>query len=357
MNTPHPSKAEAQELEPTASTSSVAPVHLRPILDELKQLGLDSESLFRGLGFGATDLDIPGFLVTQHEAATVVRRALLLIGNPNLGLELGMRSKITNLGALALGLMASGTLADGVQLAMRFPRSAGFMLSIHEDHSKDNHELIAEPLFDNHDIAPFLVDKLFAGMVRQRRYLAGADYVPAFVELVRQRPANAKAYEHYFKSPVRFGSLRNRLVSDLAHLRRPLPLANAMSFRLACELLEKEAALATGLSSIRLAVERVIRKSLPKVPTPANVATSLNISERSLRRKLAAEGISYSSLLDEGRKSRAMELVVNGRRPLAEVAVAVGFADVRNFRRAFKRWTGQAPSVLRDGLPPDAQAP
>ena len=333
-----------------ANTTNVAPVYLRPLLEEVRRLGIDDRPIFRGLGFVAGDLDIPGFLVTHAEATTVVRRATALIGNPSLGLELGMRSKITNLGALALGLMASPTLGDGVSLTLRFPRSAGFMLDVREDRNKDNHTLVAEPQFGNHDVAPFLVDKMFAGLVRQRRQLANTDYAPALVELVRQRPANGKAYELFYTCPVRFGSLRNRLVSDASWLRHPLPLANAMSYRLACELLEKEAEQSMSLSAIGQAVERAIRKALPKAPTPAEVAASLNMSVRSLRRKLAGEGISYSELLDDGRKSRAMELVVNGRRSLSEAAAATGFADVRNFRRAFKRWTGQAPSAIRDGL-------
>lgn len=335
--------------DPRASTTRVAPVYLRPILEEFRRVGADPRALFRGLGISAGDLGAPGFLVTHAEAATILRRAIPLLDNPNLGLELGMRSRITNLGVLALGLLASSTLGEGIGLSLRYPRSAGFLLTVSEDRLKDQHVLIAEPLFGNHDLMPFLVDKLFAGLVRQRRQLTGADYAPAVVELVRRRPANARAYEQFFQSAVRFGSPSNRIVSDPRWLVLPLPLADTMAYRLACDLLDKEAAQLTGLAAVGLAVERAIRKALPKVPTPAQVAASLNLSERSLRRRLAGEGVSFSGLLDESRKSRALELVANGQRPLAEAARATGFADVRNFRRAFKRWTGQVPSALRAG--------
>jgi AraC-like DNA-binding protein len=77
------------------------------------------------------------------------------------------------------------------------------------------------------------------------------------------------------------------------------------------------------------------------------VAHALNLSERSLRRKLEQEGLSFRGLLDEARKVRALELMAGDGNLLTDIALQTGFSDVRAFSRAFKRWTGRPPSSLR----------
>jgi AraC-like DNA-binding protein len=328
------------------STTTLAPVYLRPIVEEAARAGFDARALFHGLAFSASDLDVPGFMVSHAEAVELIRRALRVLDNSRLGLDLGMHSKITDRGALALGILAARTLGDAIALTLQFPRSAGYLLMISEERSDNRHALTAEPLHGEHDLVPFLVDLTFAGMVHVRRQVASEDYSPTVVEFVRKRPANASAYARYFRGTVHFGCLRNRLVSDLTWLDFALPMANAMSYRLSVQLLEREAEHAGSMSAIGQAVERAIRRALPMMAGPAEVAASLNLSVRTLRRKLADEGISYSGLVDAGRRARALELMVNGRRSFAEVAAETGFADARSFRRAFKRWTGVAPSEL-----------
>lgn len=330
-----------------ALTEKVAPVFLRTVLQECRRLGVYSLSLCRGLGFSAADLDTPGFMVSHLEAVTVMRRALSAIGNPALGLELGMQSNIANRGVLALGLLASATLGDAVHLMLRFPASAGLLVALSEERSAKQHELIATSLPGDQDLEPFIVDKLFTGLVRLCRQGTVAEFEPIAVELVRPRPADPKPYEAYFRCPVRFRSPRNRLASDAAVMNLPLATANPMSARYAEELLLREAS-QTSESAVGLAVARVMRQALPQATSSAEMASSLHLSERTLRRRLMESGLSYRTMQDEGRKTRALALVLNGKMDLAAVALQTGFADISNFRRAFKRWTGRTPGQVRD---------
>lgn len=349
MNAPtFPQQLERQTpVDRRSMTTNVAPVLLRPLLQEARRVGVDVPSLCQGLGFEPHDLDQPGFMVSHFEACTVVRRALAAIDNPSLGLELGARSNIVNRGALGLGVLASATLREAMRLGQRYPASAGHLLEVQDRDEDQGNVLTASPMFGNHDIAPFLVDYLFASSVRVRRTVTSSSYAPISVELIRSRPAYADRYEEVLGCPVRFDCSHNRMVSDIEILDRALPSADERSFRLAVDLLEREAAAAAGATPIGLSVERSIRRALPKPPTPAEIASGLNISERSLRRRLQDSGLSYQQLLDEGRKSRALELIVNSRMPLTQVALESGFSDLRTFRRAFKRWTGRTPSEMK----------
>ena len=77
------------------------------------------------------------------------------------------------------------------------------------------------------------------------------------------------------------------------------------------------------------------------------VANMVNVSSRSLRRKLEQQGTSYRHLRDSTRYQAACELLDNTTLSLAAIAEQLGYADARSFRRAFKRWSGLLPSDYR----------
>jgi AraC-like DNA-binding protein len=322
-------------------------VYLIPLLAAAEQAGIAGDALFHGLGLAAADLDVPGFTVTPNEANTVVRRALRLLAAPDLGLTLGARTRITERGAMALGLMAAATLGDAIVLTLQFPGSAGYLLAVHAERTGHLHQVIAEPEFGNDDIAPFLVDIMFAGSVRMRRQVTGTPCAPTTVELVRARPTHAAAYEKHFGCPVHFGRRRNVLAMASSWLDQPLPMANAMAYRLSRQWLDRELERAGRPSALGWAVERAIRRALPLALAPADLARSLNLGERSLRRKLAQEGLNFRGLLDDARKSLALQRMEVAEHSITDIALQTGFSDVRAFSRAFKRWTGTPPSALR----------
>ena len=94
-------------------------------------------------------------------------------------------------------------------------------------------------------------------------------------------------------------------------------------------------------------VERILRRDLRTPLSLSAVASQLCMSERTLRRRLAQNEISYQAILDDLRKKRALSLLGNVRMTLDEVAFEVGFSDAQNFRKAFKRWTGHGPRQTR----------
>ena len=82
-------------------------------------------------------------------------------------------------------------------------------------------------------------------------------------------------------------------------------------------------------------------------PLQPELARAVNVSDRTLRRRLQAQETNFRALRDTTRYERARDLLCHTALTMTDVAAAVGYADARAFRRAFKRWSGHLPADFR----------
>ena len=80
------------------------------------------------------------------------------------------------------------------------------------------------------------------------------------------------------------------------------------------------------------------------------VAESLAMNTRSLQRNLAKQGTTYSRLLSETRIRKAAMWLENSDKPIAEIALDLGYLNTSNFTRAFRRQTGVSPQFFRHNV-------
>ena len=86
------------------------------------------------------------------------------------------------------------------------------------------------------------------------------------------------------------------------------------------------------------------------LPSDELIAKAVSMSTRSLRRRLSAEGTTYSQLLDAVRRELAERYIADTSRSLGEISYLLGFSELSSFSRAFKRWTGKIPGEYRRSL-------
>jgi len=104
--------------------------------------------------------------------------------------------------------------------------------------------------------------------------------------------------------------------------------------------------------SIRAALLRRLTPALSNgVPQAADIARDMAMSERTLYRRLAEEGLTFRDVLTEAQSSLAQELLRDSDSSIAEIAFLTGFSEQSTFSRAFKRWVGQAPVQFRQQFP------
>lgn len=150
-----------------------------------------------------------------------------------------------------------------------------------------------------------------------------------------------------FGALVHFDQTRTSFELAGVALERQHPLSNEERFRSICEYANGLRQRVLGQLSYASQLEGQIRAAMPHTLTMIEAAAALGTSERSLRRRLAREGLSYRELVDNVQRARALELLLTGHKSIKEIATAVGFANSSGFVRAYRRWTGRSPGSQR----------
>lgn len=185
--------------------------------------------------------------------------------------------------------------------------------------------------------------------VLRARALIGPTFTLRRASFQHAPPADVEPHRRLFRAPVAFRAPASGLTFAAEFLDAPVRSADpALGV-----LLEQHAAeLLARLPSRDTLVHRVkahLLRALPgELPTIEATARALGASARTLQRALSAEGTTYQAVRDEVRRDLALSYLRDPQRTISEVAFLIGFNDVAAFTRAFRRWTGEVPSVFRE---------
>ncbi len=170
------------------------------------------------------------------------------------------------------------------------------------------------------------------------------DFV-AFRHDCRSAPSD---YEAVFGCPVQFGAERDAIALPASSLKLP----NRLSDTAVCNFLVQHLQEETQKLSLETPLVRELLTLLPErlrhgVPQATEIASAMGISERTLYRRLADEGLTFRAVLGRAQTNLARNLLTTSDCSIAEVAFLTGFSEQSTFSRAFKRWVGQAPGQFR----------
>ncbi|MBO9662786.1 AraC family transcriptional regulator [Dokdonella sp.] len=330
-------------------TAAVIPTTILAVLAQLADAeGVAVEPWLAGLGITRAQIDDASVRVSYRQASLIIKRALRAIPRSEFGLEVGSHQSNGTFGVMGLAMMTARTFGDAVAIGVEYADITGALMDV-ETETPNAHEvaLVARPRFPDEEILVFLCEELFASTLQLARGLVGGTFKPECLELTYPAPPHAADYRKLFGCEIRFGASRNRMVVGARWLEQRLPTHHPVSAQQALAICREQAAQIRRQSEIIASVERILRRRLAEHPTLSEIAQNLNLSERTLRRHLATAGRVYRDIHDQLRAERALELLSAGALSIAAIGSEVGYSDAREFRRAFKRWTGAPPTAMR----------
>jgi AraC-like DNA-binding protein len=266
--------------------------------------------------------------------------------DPAFGLKVASHLKPTSFHALSYGISASSSLKEAFERAQRYCHVGSDAVDYEFSRCGSEYHFIIEPTADLGDEP---IDALVGSYLRMCRSLIGRDYSPLRIEFRRSAPSRLDDFESLLRAPMFFDMPRTRLVFDQESIERPLDSGNP-------ELARHNDAIAlqylTQLErdNIELRVREVLTQQLAYgEPSQEDVAEILNMSARTLQRKLGDGGTTYKEILDDTRHALALQYLSAGMHSVSDVTYLLGFSAGSCFTRAFRRWTGQSPSDWRAG--------
>ncbi|MEM9218091.1 MAG: helix-turn-helix domain-containing protein [Cyanobacteria bacterium P01_F01_bin.150] len=171
------------------------------------------------------------------------------------------------------------------------------------------------------------------------------------VELANKKAVPVQPYETFFQAPVSFQTGRNALFFSLDTLRLPVRSANAQMFAF---IRQHFADLRQKLNGDRypkdfaLLYQSIMDNAAHGTYEVSAAAAAANLSLRTAQRLAKQHGTSMQKLINDIRQANAKTFLSNSEMTIETVAKLVGYADVRAFRKAFKRWTGLSPKEYRN---------
>lgn len=308
--------------------------------------GVSAPDLLDGASLTLEAAQDPDTQIDAHQELAVVRNLVRGLGDlPALGLRVGTRYQLTTFGIFGFACVSSPTLRDVVAFALRYwDLSFAFVIpTIEVAEGELRWELDDQQIPG--DVRRFLVDRDLSAMYTVMTSLLPMPIPVKYAEVTFPEPSYAAEYTALYGVRPVFDAPCNLTVFDAALLDLPLPQANAQTVALCeaqCRDLVQRRRARTGISQeVR---DRLIRLGGADTGMDA-IARDLNMSTRTLRRRLEEAGTSYRGLLDEVREALAEELLATGALSVSDVAIRLGYAEATSFIYAFKRWKGVTPAA------------
>jgi AraC-like DNA-binding protein len=177
----------------------------------------------------------------------------------------------------------------------------------------------------------------------------GPAAAPAQVSFQYPAPPYHLEYTQVFERPPRFDQAFTGIVFDRALLDRASPHRDHATHRALVAVAEGELARITRQTPcFRRATEYLVSRGAASEVRMEEVARSLGMSVRSLRRRLVAEGRTYRAVEQDAHAIVAQQHLRSPQLSIEETALKMGFAHPSAFYRAFKRWTGMTPLEFRE---------
>lgn len=327
-------------------TDSLPAIYLRELLDVCARFGVPPEDVLRGSGVSLESVARSSTRVSFAQAEQIIASAIRLTGEPGLSFYMGLQMRASLHGFVGIAAMMAPTLRHAAELAERFAstRTAALGLSLVEEGETASLTLIERVPLGG--IEQFVVGALFMGIQRIAETVTGQT-LEGIVDVRFAEPEHFERFRHLIHGTIRFEQPSHRLVFPRSTLDLPLLSADAAALELARERCEAELAQLGEALHLIDSIRALIRKSEGEVPTADEVAKRLHVSTRTLKRRLAEHNTSYSDVLTGVLRERAIALLDDPKLSVEEVAGRLGYSDVANFTRAFRRWTGRTPAGHR----------
>ncbi|MYM21840.1 helix-turn-helix domain-containing protein [Duganella sp. FT135W] len=323
--------------------------YIRQIADQVARMNAEMPASFRRKHWdGMPSGDVQ--LLPLGEFEQLVQDAITTTAEPAFGLLVGDRMQINSHGMLGYAAMNSATLREAIALMEQYLQIRTLLVRV-------RHAVVGAEIHLSFEEAiplqlPLVRRSVLETIVLTIKNLF--DHITAgaartvYASFPFSEPPYAALAREMFGCAVRYEQAWCGFVFPADALDIPLSMADPITQRQAIQVCQKELDKTSRQHSWAGKLQRLLLETQSTFPSLNVAARLLNVTSRTLHRRLVEEGTSYRDVIDEVRQLLAVEHLKVGKLSVDEIAFSLGYTDTANFRRAFIRWTGLSPSAFRD---------
>jgi AraC-like DNA-binding protein len=329
----------------------VSMMMVRALAGAVERRGASREQFLQHAGLESSAIDAGDARLTLVDYMRAMDAALSVSRDPALGLHMGEHASPLMFDVIGYLAHQAATLRESIHAIERYARLAAEGHDPQLIEAGDAAWIRFPSLRGNWAAVRLTAEFALTGLLSTLQLFVGPHAKPNQVCFAYDAPGYAAEYARVFGTPVRFGHDMTALEFPRAWLDRtqayPNPPMQALLETRAERMLKNllhEAAWTERVLQILASYDP------RQMPSMTDVARALQMSARSLRRKLATENAIYSDLVESAHMNAAKRMLQDRQASIQETAHAMGFAAPAAFHRAFKRWTGLTPRQYQSSL-------
>jgi len=309
---------------------------------QVLSMGFSLERVLKGTDLGISWMNDENALVTPDQYLTIVGNALDVTGDPALGLNIGPKQYLGDLGFLGYAIISSPTLREANEAALQFWELNGSLVTLTYSEEQEHGTWKILPAFPMNDGRTWIyaVEELLSTFHKAACFLSSREVRYAEIQLSYPDPGHGRLYRELFGCPVTFGRKADLFRAASILSDQPTFTGHhrmALVCRQQCRELQAKL---QGEDELVTAIREIIISSMGRIPHLTVIARTLAVSPRTLRRRLQERNTTYRHILDEVRIELAKEYAGTTGLSVDQIACRIGFTEAATLRRAFKKWTG-----------------
>jgi AraC-like DNA-binding protein len=328
---------------------TISPVYARLILRELERRNIDTASVFAGTASSRHEL-LRGGDISMQDFLHILRTADRLLGDAQLGFMLGRQMHVLAMGSVGVAIASAPNVREGLQILESFSRLHATYIEIGARSTLLGMTVTILYRHDTGYLERFHTETAMMLLQQYIETLTGEPIGDARFRLAIREPENRAQYASALHGQVSFGAAANEV--DIPHrwLDVPSPFYHPELWR------QAQITLSQGLrehsetedTPYKHYITGLLRTSEPPLPDLKAVAFDLNVSQRTLNRRLQAENTSFRELKTQALARWAKQYLRETDYTVEAIAEELGYNDTANFRRAFRKSEGCSPVEYRD---------
>jgi AraC-like DNA-binding protein len=316
--------------------------------NRLRRADIELKPLLSRVGLSVDEIDDPERRIDARNQIAFLEAAAEALEDKFLGFSLAEEFDCRDLGLLYYVMASSDTLGGALKRASRYSRITNEAIVL-------QYREAIEPTLrltyagiprhaDEHQIEFCIV-----AMVRVSRLLCGRQLLPIRVSMMHVRSEGISKFARFLGKEIEFGSDADEIGFPAGAAEWALVNADQRLNKILLKVCEEALnARKRHNGALRVTVENIIAPLLPHGQAHAHVvATKLGMSERTLSRRLAEEGVTFIEILQRLKASLASRYLEDESMSVSKIAWLLGFEDASSFSHACRRWTGKSPRELR----------